>query len=241
MLTTLAIMIATALSTASPATGTVPAGKETVVLVHGMGRTTFSMKPMARHLEREGFRVLQFGYPSTRQSIGQSVADLQAMISAERLGEHAPVHFVAHSLGGIVVRACLSEQRPPMLGRVVMLGVPNQGSEVADRLRNKLIYRWATGPAGQSLGTSSDCLPNRLGPVDYPVGVVAGTRSWNPLFSAWLRGPSDGKVSVARCRLTGMADFIEVPSSHTWLMNSRRVQRQAARFLRNGSFEQSRS
>lgn len=241
MLNAFGMMMATALLSSSPGPASASARPETVVLVHGMGRTSCSMRSMARHLERDGFRVVSFGYPSTRQSAEKSAADLRRLIVAERLGEESAVHFVAHSLGGIVVRACLSEQRPPLLGRVVMLGVPNQGSEVADRLEKNFIYRWATGPAGQSLGTASNCLPNRLGPVDYPVGVVAGNRSWNPLFSAWLRGPGDGKVSVVRCRLAGMSDFIVVSSSHTWIMNSRRVQDQTSRFLRNGRFEESRS
>lgn len=211
--------------------------RDTVVLVHGMGRTRSSMMELERHLRREGFRVINFGYRSTRQPVEASALELQQTLERDAHGRNGRVHFVTHSLGGIIVRACLKEHRPGNLGRVVMLSPPNQGSEVADKLRNNLLYKWATGPAGQQLGTTLDSVPNQLGPVDFTVGVIAGSRSLNPLFSTWIDGPSDGKVGVARSQVEGMADFLVVPRSHTYIMRSPRVIAQVARFLREGSFD----
>ena len=213
------------------------AARDTVVLLHGMGRTKRSMNALASHLSRQGFRVINFNYPSTRQSIESSTHQLREALRCNPGCGSGTIHFVTHSLGGIVVRALLKEQRPDNLGRVVMLSPPNQGSEVADRLRNNVLYKWATGRAGQQLGTEAHSVPNQLGGVDFPVGVIAGSRSWNPLFSMWIDGPSDGKVGVARARVAGMADFLVVPSSHTYIMRSRGVMEQVARFLREGRFE----
>ena len=226
------LMLASA-SNAAPA----EPGTDTVVLVHGLGRTKFSMAGLERHLGREGFRVINHGYRSTRQSIEASTGELRRALEEKAPGRGGQVHFVTHSLGGIIVRAFLKEHRPENLGRVVMLGPPNQGSEVADKLRDNLLYQWATGPAGQQLGTASDSAPNRLGPVDFPAGVIAGNRGLNPLFAAWIDGPDDGKVGVARTRVGGMADFLVVPRSHTHIMRCRRVMAQVARFLREGRFD----
>jgi triacylglycerol lipase len=213
------------------------AARDKVVLVHGMGRTKRSMNALASHLSRQGFRVINFGYPSTRQSVETSTEQLREALQRDLDGGSGKIHFVTHSLGGIVVRALLKAQRPDNLGHVVMLSPPNQGSEVADRLRHNVLYKWATGRAGQQLGTEAHSVPNQLGGVDFPVGVITGSRSWNPLFSLWIDGPSDGKVGVARARVAGMADFLVVPRSHTYIMRSRGVMAQVARFLREGRFE----
>jgi pimeloyl-ACP methyl ester carboxylesterase len=146
------------------------------------------------------------------------------------------IHFVTHSLGGIVLRQYLSEHRIENLGRVVMLAPPNRGSELADRLKNNCLYRLATGPAGQQLGTSDSSVPNRLGPADFELGVIAGNRSLNPLFSWWIPGPDDGKVSVRSTRLAGMQDFLVVHHSHTWMAWSSEVSAAVAQFLRSGCF-----
>ncbi len=210
---------------------------DTVVLVHGMGRTKRSMNELANHLSQQGFRVINFGYPSTRQSVETSTEQLREALQRDPGCGSGKIHFVTHSLGGIVVRALLKEQRPDNLGRVVMLSPPNQGSEVADRLRNNVFYKWATGLAGQQLGTEPHSVPNQLGGVDFPVGVITGSRSLNPLFSMWIEGPSDGKVGVASARVAGMSDFLVVPRSHTYIMRSRGVIEQVAQFLREGRFE----
>ena len=196
------------------------------------------MSRLAGALEREGFAVLNFSYPSTKQSIAKSAELLRRAVNERGAASESKVHFVTHSLGGIVVRVLVKQQRPANLGRVVMLSPPNQGSEVADRLRKFFVYRLATGPAGQELGTDAASTPNTLDAVDFPLGVITGDRSFNPLFSAWIAGPDDGKVSVRRARVDGMADFLVVPHSHSFIMRSPRVAAQVVHFLRHGKFEQ---
>ncbi len=212
------------------------AGLETVCMVHGLGRTKSSMRWLGSQFEKQGYRVLHISYRSTRQSVSASADDLQKQLDQKLTGNEQRVHFVTHSLGGIVVRVSLQKHRPANLGRVVMLGPPNRGSEVADRLARNPIYRLCTGPAGQELGTQATSTPNILGPVDYEVGIIAGSRSGNPLFAAWIGGECDGKVSVKRAGLDGMRDLIVVRSSHTFMMRSREVATQALHFIARGAF-----
>lgn len=232
------LMLAALATTAAPAP---QIERDTVVMLHGMGRTQHSMSWLAGELRREGFEVVNFSYPSTRQSIAQSAALLRSQLPAEAATQTGRIHFVTHSLGGIVVRALLKEHRPANLGRVVMLSPPNQGSEVADRLRNNCFYRLATGPAGQELGTEAGSTPNRLGAVDFPLGVITGDRSFNPLFSAWIPGADDGKVSVRRAQIEGMTQFLIVPHSHSFIMRSSKVAAQVVHFLRHERFEHPRT
>jgi hypothetical protein len=138
-----------------------------------------------------------------------------------------------------VLRQYLSNHQIQNLGRVVMLAPPNHGSELADRLKYNCLYRLATGPAGQQLGTSDSSVPNQLGPVDFELGVIAGDRSLNPLFSWWIPGPDDGKVSVRSTRLPEMRDFLVVHHSHTWMAWSSEATSAVAEFLRTGCFQQS--
>jgi len=210
---------------------------DTVVLLHGLGRSAWSMKCLEWTLRAAGYRVVNLDYPSRRFPV-EKLADDHLGPALQRLAP-APgtsVHFVTHSMGGIVLRCYLRDHPLPQLGRIVMLAPPNSGSEVADQLKTTWFYRTVNGPAGQQLGT--DGLPGRLGPAPGETGIVAGTFSFNPRFSSWMTGPSDGKVSVERARLDGMCDFLVVPYSHTWLMWRQPVLRQVRAFLRHGRFDQ---
>ena len=209
-----------------------------VILLHGMGRSHRSMAAMARHLAHTGYRVVNLDYPSTQASIETLSEGVVSETVKRCRREHpaAPIHFVTHSLGGILVRQYLQAHRLPPGSRVVMLSPPNQGSEVADLLKDFFLYRWMMGPAGQQLGTGGDSVPNRLGPVDVPVGVIAGDSTLEPWFSARLPGADDGKVSVARSRLAEMADFLVVHKSHGFIMNDPQVIDQTLYFLQHGGF-----
>lgn len=208
-----------------------------VVLLHGLGRTPLSMKRIEWTLQKQNYCVINVGYPSTRVSIQDAADDwLDKVVNTRVTNSSAKIHFVCHSLGGIVLRQYLSNHEIPNLGRVVMLAPPNHGSELADRLRENCFYRLATGPAGQQLGTSECSVPNRLGSIDFELGVIAGDRSLNPLFSSWIPGPDDGKVSVRSARISG-ADFLLVHHSHTWMAWSSQVNLAIAQFLRAGHFD----
>lgn len=225
------------LMNALPSSAQVPAGPPRVILLHGLGRTGASMKRIELHLRRGGYEVFNITYPSRRLSVEQIADDfLPAAMARLPAGNPTQVHFVTHSLGGIVVRAYLAKHEVPQLGRVVMLAPPNQGSEVADFLRRFGVLRKIIGPAFQQLGTSDQDAPRKLGPVGFEVGVIAGNRSLNPLFSALIRGPDDGKVSVASTQVAGMKDFVVLPLSHTWMMWRRATMEQIAHFLEHGCF-----
>jgi len=209
---------------------------ETVILLHGLGRTRWSFWRVEQTLRQDGYHVINLTYPSREQSV-EAIAEnyLAPLIAAQQTAPR--LHFVTHSLGSIVLRRYLQDHPVPNLGRVVMLAPPNAGSEVADRLQPTWFYRTVNGPAGQQLGTNGlpgklDAWPGAAGQL----GIIAGDRSLNPLFSLWLPGPNDGKVTVASARLAGMTDFLTVHSSHTWLAWRRAVIRQIEAFLRAGRF-----
>jgi alpha-beta hydrolase superfamily lysophospholipase len=228
-----AIMLAASVALATPR-------QEAVVLLHGLGRTSWSMSRLARELEADGCQVVNLSYPSRSQSLEALAHDwLPARLRAAGVADAPAVHFVTHSMGGIVVRLWLRDQPPPAnLGRIVMLAPPNAGSEVSDHLDAFPPFRWFTGANGRRLGTRPDALPRTLGawPTRAPLGVIAGDRSLNPFFSAWLPGANDGKVTVAATHLAGETDHVVVHHSHTWLGWSRDTIEQVKTFLRTARF-----
>jgi pimeloyl-ACP methyl ester carboxylesterase len=213
-----------------------------VILLHGLGRTHHSMTAMAEALGTVGYRTVNLGYPS-REATVEALA-MQAIPAAlDKCGrtDSGSIHFVTHSMGALLVRYYLAHQELEHLGRVVMLSPPNQGSEVCDTLRDNFFYRWYNGPAGQQLGTGPDDLPARLDPVDYSAGVITG--NVHCFFDGWLArmipGEDDGKVAVQRAKVSGMADFLVLPYSHSFIMDKEETIAQAIYFLRHGAFRRS--
>ena len=198
------------------------------------------MRPVERRLVAHGYQVLNVGYPSTNAAIPVLAGDIATRLATWHRGQ--PLDFVTHSLGGILVRYAVAAGQFPRsrVRRVVMLGPPSTGSELADQLPHLAvvgrIYRRLAGPAGLQLGTADDAIPAQLPPVDFETGIIAGTRSYNPWFSAMLGAPSDGKVRVDRTRIAGMRDFVTVPHWHPFLMRPASVHALILRFLERGGF-----
>ncbi len=211
--------------------------REVVVLLHGVGLGSWFMKPVARRLEAAGYRVLNIGYPARTVPMEELAGIwLPTRLSDDAIVSATRVHFVAHSMGCLLVRHLMANSRPPNAGRVVMIAPPNHGSELADARRAKWLLRWFVGVNLKALGKSDDAfwheLPQR---VDYPVGIIAGTGAGNPL--GWnLPKPHDGTVTVADTRIEGALDSIELPWSHTGILFRRRTADEVVHFLKHAKF-----
>jgi hypothetical protein len=213
------------------------ATQECVIVLHGLGRTAFSMSLIEEALINENYLVWNEGYPSRSDNI----EELSGTTIEEGLGfcdrhKARTVHFVTHSLGGILVRQYLQHHTIDNLGRIVMLSPPNHGSEVVDLLKDYTIYQVILGPAAQQLGTDKNSLTEKLKSVKGEIGIITGVSSSDPWFSPVIPGDDDGKVSVESAKLDEMSDFITVDNGHTFIMRDETVIKQILHFLREGSF-----
>ena len=206
---------------------------DSVVLLHGLWRSRWSMVLPYWRLRAAGFHVVGIDYPSRSRPIEELARHV-----AERLPDAAAagrLHFLTHSLGGLVTRHLIRTRRPANLGRVVMLSPPNQGSHLARRLQRSRFMRAAAGPIGPLLTSAPGEVATLLGPVDFDLGIIAGDTR-RSVLSGWFEGPSDGRVTVDEARVEGMADLLVVPRGHAFIMNDPRVIDQAIHFLRHGQF-----
>jgi len=208
-----------------------------VVLLHGIARTSRSLSKLERALRQAGFATLNLDYASRRKPLEALADEIHPEIAAFAERHPGPIHFVAHSMGGLLARRYLAVYRPSRLCRLVMLGTPNGGSEVAVLLKGLSLYRAIYGPAGLQL-TTEPCVLASLPPPDYQVGVIAGCRTIAPIASLLvLPRPNDGRVSVASSKLANMADHIIVKASHTGLPRHPAAIAQTIAFLHAGRFK----
>jgi len=205
-----------------------------VIYLHGIARTSRSMRPILDAMPKDGFVHVPFEYPSTRVPIAQSAEYLHSMI--ESLTDVSKISFVVHSMGGLVVRRYLQEHSDPRIHRMVMLGTPNNGAELADMLKRNILFRAVYGPAGQELVTDPD---GTIGTLPIPVfefGVIAGGKGDEQGFNPLLPGDDDGTVTIRSARLSGAADFLRVPKLHSLLMSDANAIAAIKCFLEHGRF-----
>ena len=208
---------------------------EYVILLHGLARSAHSMDKMAQRLTEQGYQVLNINYPSRTLPIEQ-LAEQTISDAVAQCGD-LPINFVTHSMGGILVRQFLSNHQIKNLNKVVMLGPPNKGSEVVDKLSHLPGFHFVNGDAGMQLGTGALSVPNKLGKANFDVGIIAGTQSINLVLSSLIPNADDGKVSVESTKVDGMNDHIEMPTTHVFMMRNEAVISQVIRYLKHGKFE----
>ena len=208
--------------------------KDYVILLHGLGRSSKSMSKIETALKKNGYIVKNVGYPSRQYPI-ELLAEKYVAPAVNQCTDAQTIHFVTHSLGGILTRYYLAKNPLHNLGKVIMLAPPNHGSEIVDTLGNFVLYKWWLGPAFQQLSTKPDSIPNRLQPPDFRVGIITGTKSVNPFFSHLISGDDDGKVSVKSAEIQG-APFKKVHVTHTWIMKNNAVINDIVHFLKFDSF-----
>lgn len=243
MRTYLCFLVVLSILVTTPCRGEEPVRQhkpECVILLHGLIRSSSAMVPIADALLEEGFIVVNQDYPSRQYPI-EELSELAVNNGLERCRNKGAqrVHFVTHSLGGILVRYYLSEKSIPELGRIVMLAPPNKGSTLVDLFEEYPELGDIIGPAGYQLGTNLESIPLMLGPANYEVGIITGDHTVNPVMSAYLEVPNDGKVTVESAKLEGMTDFLVVPHSHPFIMRNDDVIGQTIYFLYFGGFETS--
>ncbi|OBT13934.1 lipase [Vibrio sp. UCD-FRSSP16_10] len=198
-----------------------------IIIVHGLARSASSMEKMSTRLSKHGYQVCVVDYSTLGRALDKTLQDSTQQIdecidqfeSQFAQDKGSRIHFVGHSLGGLVIRDYLAKK--PMVthsshfGEVVFLGTPNKGSDVADFFSSVKLLPLAGGTAA-SLTTKSDSLPNSLPNPDYPFGVIAGTHSY-PILKYMFDNSNDGLVSVESTQLEGMQDFISVDIKHDTL------------------------
>jgi triacylglycerol lipase len=222
--------------------------QDCILLLHGLGRTAMSMSWLARDFRAAGFFVVNRGYPSRSGAVESFMPRVRQQIAeCQQARPSGRIHFVTHSMGGILLRQYFSDldqntqYNAANFGRAVMLGPPNQGSEIVDTWGKRWWFKFVLGDAGSSLGTNPYSKPMQLPSLPIEFAVIAGTTGkigarWFGLLPSFNR-PNDGKVAVASAKLAGMKDFVEVAIGHTTLPIHRTSRALAMQFVLHGTFQ----
>lgn len=209
---------------------------DVVILLHGLARSSSSMEKMADTLTAKGYTVHNLDYPSRHQSV-ETLADILRHQIDTITDDDDTIHFVTHSMGGIIVRAIQKDHPFDNIGRVVMLSPPNQGSELVDTLGDYSAFGWINGPAGNQLGTDTNGFIKNLGPVNFELGVITGDRSINGINSMIIPGDDDGKVGIESAKVQGMRDYKVIHATHPYIMKNDEAIGMTVRFLETGIFQ----
>jgi len=213
-------------------------GRDYIVMIHGLFNSSERMEDFEDYFAGKGYQVLNIDYPSTKYPIEElDKKFIKPMIDAIPVTESQKIHFITHSLGGLVLRHYLTHNRPPQLGQVIMLSPPNHGSELADLLLKRRLVQRVAGPAAMELRTLDNRFFQKLGPIDYPLGIIAGNKSYTRSTERHLPGMDDGMVAISSMKLKGMKDFIILNEHHRGLTRNLEAMEQANHFLKNSRFK----
>ena len=206
-----------------------------VVLLHGLAEMPLTMTALGIALQCAGYEVANIGYPSTTQTIPNLLSDhiepLFGRYSDKKL------HFVTHSLGGVLLHAALSHGVPANLGRVVMIAPGLKGSDALEVYRYNWFFRMLYGPAAFQSGTGADAFAHIVEQeARYPLGIVAGCVSLDPVANFIVPWSHDGKISVERTHIRGMADHIVLMAPHDLSASDPAAIVQTLHFLSKGCF-----
>lgn len=212
--------------------------RQRVVMLHGIARTSASMYKVARIFRQAGYKDDNVGYRSTQENLAMIIDDVYNRIRGYSDRDDEVVHFVCYSLGCLVTRGIIHQHRPKNLGRVVMLGPPNQGSELADYLQDYAVANWLFGPNLPRLGTQNRAVLEKLigNSADYELGIIAGNEALDPIGARILPDEDDGRVPVENTKLTGMRAHLVMEANHTTLLTNDAVLQQALHFIQHGQF-----
>ena len=221
--------------------GSIPAvSGPTVIVLHGLGEGRGSMRPLVEHLRSQlDATVLSFGYASPKAGIEEHGRALAEVIAG--LPQADRISFVGHSLGNLVVRRWMGLAPAAdiaRLHRMVMLGAPNQGSDLARMASRIWVLAALANGAARDLVVDWNRVSRDLAVPACPFGIVAGGKGDDRGYSSLLEGDDDAVVRVAETRLEGADDFLLLPVHHAAMMRNAAVQRATVSFLKHGSFQE---
>ncbi|NCT41102.1 MAG: alpha/beta fold hydrolase [Alphaproteobacteria bacterium] len=216
-----------------------PTKNETIVLLHGILRSKMDMLALEKKFSKAGYDCINILYPSREKTLEEIAEFVDTQIKSRvAYAPDKPLNFVTHSMGGLVTRYYIATYKPENLGKVVMLSPPNTGSEFADFLsENKYLaplFKNIFGPASAQLTTQYKHIDTE---ITYPLGIIAGSASLNPLAPWILEGEHDGIVPVERTKIDGMTDHITLSANHSFMMFEPKIINQALYFLENEKFD----
>lgn len=213
--------------------------QEIVILVHGFNKDQSDMIHLKKWLERLGYRAITVDLPLTFSAFDQCVSSFQDQIS--ELGacfDYEKIHFVGHSMGGLVIRSFLASNSVPKLGRCVLIATPNQGTKLAD------ISEKVFKPLGQiykPLKSLTTCSMNIASPMNDPtpqIGVIAGISNKH-FLGVLLPKINDGRVEVQSAKCEEMIDFVIRPYGHKDIHHQPEIAELIDVFLQTGKFQAS--
>jgi len=211
-----------------------------VIVLHGIAMSRVWMAGIAWRLRRQGYAVQNLAYPSRKRTFDKLAEGIAPAIDTAFETSGQPVNFVAHSTGALLVRCYAQKYGAEKIGRVVMIGAPNHGSEVADFLRRFPPFKWYFGPVGQALGTSVDDMGPKLPPVPFECGIIAGRNHYFHFPTSYIVDiprPNDGLVTVDSTKVDGMKDHVVIFGDHSLMVWMPSVWKLALQFLAAGSFK----